>query len=77
MENKQTEIEQARAILKQHGYFVDNLWHIRDVKDRYDATDNEAYSILEKSLTNPSTIEGVFDSIEIFAEYQGLTKLDD
>lgn len=76
MENKQTEIEQARAILKQHGYFVDNLWHIEDVKGTYRATDAEAYSILEKSLTNPSTIEGVFDSIEIFAEYQGLTKLD-
>ena len=29
-----TEVQKAKAILKQHGYFVDNLWSVRDVTYR-------------------------------------------
>jgi ABC-type transport system substrate-binding protein len=46
MENKQTEIEQAKAILKQHGYYVGNLWTIQDVTDSYDCTDEQAQEFL-------------------------------
>lgn len=76
MENRQTEIEQAKAILKQHGYFVGNLWHINDVKDRYKATDNEAHEILQESLTNESMMEHVWYAIQEFAEDHGLTELN-
>ena len=26
-------IEQAKEVLKENGYYVDNLWHIDDVKN--------------------------------------------
>ena len=31
-------IEQAKAILREAGYFVDNLWHINDAKELLDDT---------------------------------------
>jgi hypothetical protein len=64
MENKQTEIEQAKAILKQHGYFVDNLWSTQDVTDRYECTEEEAQEVLETALTNEWVMEQIWFSID-------------
>ncbi len=64
MENKLTEIEQAKAILKQHGYFVDNLWSTRDVTDRYECTEEQAYDVLDKALTNEWVMEQIRFSID-------------
>lgn len=69
MENKQTEIEQARAILKQHGYFVDNLWHIRDVTDRYDCNVEEAYRVLDIVLTSESTMNHIWLAIDFECDW--------
>ena len=33
MKNEILEIENAKLLLKNNGYYVDNLWHINDVKD--------------------------------------------
>jgi hypothetical protein len=64
MENKLTEIEQAKAILKQHGYFVDNLWSTQDVTDRYECTEEEAQEVLETALTNEWVMEQIWFSID-------------
>jgi hypothetical protein len=64
MENRQTEIEQAKAILKQHGYFVDNLWSTQDVTDRYECTEEQAYDVLDKALTNEWVMEQIWFSID-------------
>ena len=64
MENKQAEIEQAKAILKQHGYFVDNLWSTQDVTDRYECTDEKAQEVLNKALTNEWVMEQIWFSID-------------
>lgn len=71
MENKQAEIEQAKAILKQHGFFVDNLWHVSDVKTKFNVSDNEAQDILDQSLTNDATMEQIWFSISEFGEING------
>jgi hypothetical protein len=47
----QIEIDNAREILRSHGYYVDNLWHVADVLDRCDVTNEEAYDILDDVLT--------------------------
>lgn len=47
----QVEIDNAREILRSHGYYVDNLWHVTDVLDRCDITNDEAYGILDEVLT--------------------------
>ena len=64
MENRQTEIEQAKAILKQHGYFVDNLWSVSDVTDRYECTEEQAYDVLDEALTNECVMEQIWFSID-------------
>lgn len=64
MENKQAEIEQAKAILKQHGYFVDNLWTVNDVTDRYECTDEQAQEVLDNALTNEWVMEQIWFSID-------------
>jgi hypothetical protein len=69
MENKLTEVEQARAILKQHGYYVDNLWSIQDVTDLYECTDEQAYDILENALHNECIMEQINVDISYACDY--------
>lgn len=59
MENKQTEIEQAKAILRQYGYFVDNLWNVEDVTQNYKCTEEQAQKVLRIALMNDYTMEQV------------------
>lgn len=60
----QISIEQAKQTLKEAGYFVDNLWHVSDVKDRYDCDDDVAQKILYKALTNEATMEQIWFAID-------------
>lgn len=64
MENQLTEVEKAKAVLKQHGYFVDNLWSTQDVTDRYECTEEQAQEVLEKALTNEWVVEQIFFAID-------------
>lgn len=71
------EIEQAKALLKANGFFVDNLWHVNDVKGKFDCTDEQAQSILEQSLTNEATMEQIWFSIDEFGGLEKLTPIED
>jgi hypothetical protein len=58
-------IEQAKAILRDAGYFVDNLWHVDDVKSRYEGCeDDTAQEVLDRALTNEGTMEQIWYAIE-------------
>jgi len=59
-------VEEAKAVLKANGYFVDNLWHVEDVKSKFNCTDEEAQDVLLESLTNEATMEQIWFSIEEF-----------
>lgn len=67
MENKQTEIEQAKAILEQYGYYVENLWHVEDVKsmaENDNMSDSEAQKILHLALTSEYLTNEIWFSID-------------
>jgi hypothetical protein len=64
-----TEIEQAKQTLKDAGYFVDNLWHIDDVKSNFNCTDEKAQEILNFALTNEATMEQIWFSINLETKY--------
>lgn len=66
-------IKQAKAILKEAGYFVDLLWHINDVKENYDVTDDEAQEVLFRALEN----EGTFDQLWFAIDFHAKELLDD
>jgi hypothetical protein len=71
------EIQKAKEVLRKAGYFVDNLWHIDDVKQTYNCDDdNQAQSILNDALTNDGTINRIWFSIDMVAQYEGLTLKD-
>jgi hypothetical protein len=56
------EIQQAKEVLRNAGYFVDNLWHIDDV-DLDGASDEDKMQILDDVLSNGSYYERVFEMI--------------
>ena len=59
------------------GYQVNNLWHIEDVKQNYNCTDEEAMEVLVEALDNEATIEQIFFAVNFHAEEQGLTKIEE
>ena len=65
----ETEVQKAKAVLKQHGYYVDNLWSTQDVTDRYECTEEQAQEVLDKALTNEYITEQVFLTIDYTCEY--------
>jgi hypothetical protein len=70
-------IEEAKEVLRNAGYFTDNLWHIDDVKDRFNGVDDEdAQEILETALTNDWIMEQIHYGIGEVAEDMGFKKVD-
>lgn len=74
--SREIAIVNAKLILKQAGYFVDNLWHIDDVKLMYECDDDTAQRILNSALTNDATVDQVWFAIKMIAEHEGLTLKD-
>jgi len=72
-DTKNLQIQKAKQLLKDNGYFIDNLWQIADVQEKYQCDDDMAQYILEKSLTNEATMEQIWLSIDIFADLEKLT----
>ena len=66
------EIEKAKALLKENGYQVYNLWCIEDVQHKYKCTDEEAHGVLIDALQNDATMEQIWFAIDFHAEYDGL-----
>ena len=69
-------VEEAKKVLKDNGYFTDNLWTVGDVQHKFKCTEEQAQYILEKALTNDATMEQIWLSIDIFGEMENLEKVD-
>jgi len=69
-------VENAKSFLKSRGYFVDNLWHVNDVKDAYECTDERAQEILMGALTNEHTVEEIQLAIKSFAKNDAMIVYD-
>ena len=69
MENQLTKVldelnNNAKQVLKDAGYYVDNLWHIEDVKAYHECADYKAQQILNKALTNEWLMGQINELIE-------------
>ncbi len=70
-------IESARQVLRDAGYFTDNLWHVNDVKDRFECEDDEtAQEILNLALTNQYTVETIHESVRYLSELNDLKPIE-
>ena len=77
------EIQQAKQSLKNNGYFIDNLWHIDDVKDGanseeeyFDCSDNLAYQILSDAIEQDYINESIFFKIRSIISIEKLKGLE-
>ena len=61
---------EAKQILRDNGYFVDNLWHIHDVYNVADGNiqKDQAMQVLSMALTNEVTMEQIWMSIQMATE---------
>lgn len=61
------EIIKAKEVLRNAGYFVDNLWHIQDVYNVADGAiqKDQAMQVLSIALTNDSTTDQIWHSIKV------------
>jgi hypothetical protein len=72
-----SEVDRAKAILKLNGYYVDNIWHIDDVKMLYSCTDGQAYEVLDDVLNQESLFLDVYTSIDQVAKDMDLKDRDE
>ena len=66
-------IDNAKAVLRDAGYFVENLWQVDDVKKHYICENDDAQYILENALTSEATMNQIWSAIHIAAENENLT----
>jgi hypothetical protein len=60
-------INHAKQVLKDAGYYTDNLWQVQDVLEYHYCTDNRAQEILNKVLSN----EYIIQEINTQIKYEG------
>jgi hypothetical protein len=63
------EINKAKQVLREAGYYVDNLWSIHDVRDdNNELTDEQKMHALDMAFINEYTIEQIFYAIGVAVE---------
>lgn len=62
--------EQAKEVLRNAGYFVENLWHVDDVRHvtEESISNEQAMEVLSMALTNEATMEQIWMSIDMATE---------
>lgn len=70
-------IQEAKAFLKQNGYYTDNLWCVDDVKSKFKCSDDEAQQVLDEALNNDATMEQIWFAIGWHGEEENLTKIEE
>jgi predicted Rossmann-fold nucleotide-binding protein len=72
-------VENAKKVLRENGYFVDNLWHIEDVQSLHKgASAEDAHRILNVALTNAATMEQIWYAIkDALEDEEGYIPLSD
>ena len=61
------EINEAKEILKNAGYYVDKLWSVHDVNSRFKCDNETAMGILSSVLTSDHIGREINEVIEIVA----------
>ena len=56
-------IQEAKDFLRSEGYFVDHLWHVADVQDKFECTDEEAQDVLYWALSDDYICEAIQSKI--------------
>jgi hypothetical protein len=60
--------KEAKEVLKNAGYYVDNLWQTCDVTMNYNCTEEEAQKVLDRAFANEATYQQIWEAISYSAE---------
>jgi hypothetical protein len=58
------EIEEAKKVLEEAGYFTDSLWQVVDVQSKFECTEDEAMEVLQDAFENDATYSQIWVSID-------------
>jgi hypothetical protein len=64
--------EELKIELERRGYYTEKLWHIQDVRTRFDCSDEQALEVLSEVFSNGSVTETIHEFIHITSDYMGL-----
>ena len=71
------EVEKAKQVLKNNVNYIENLWHINDVKDSpnsnedyFNCSDEKAYSILGDAIEQDGIYESINNSIRLVVSWE-------
>ena len=70
------DIENAKQLLRNEGYFVDNLWTVSDVAVNYKCTNKQAQKVLAKVFDYDSVYQVIWEAISYEAENMNLKRID-
>lgn len=59
--------QEAIKLLESKGWYMDYVWHINDVKDKFECTDEQAFDVLSKVFSSEWLAEQINESIENIA----------
>ncbi len=66
LKERANDVFNAREILRKHGYYTHNLWHIDDVTVVHEeVSDKKAYQVLHFVMQSEVVINCIHDTIEI------------
>ena len=61
---KDMDSNDLRDELASRGFYTNNLWHIDDVKQNYECSDEDAQEILDKTMQSEQVTQEVFTFID-------------
>jgi len=71
------EVTKAKEVLRNAGYFVDNLWCNDDIQSFFtDVSKEQCQKVLDGALRNEATMEQIWYAIECVGEDMGLKRID-
>jgi hypothetical protein len=74
LKERAKDVFHARELLKKHGYYVNNLWHIEDVTQVHPMSDEKAYEVLDKVMRGEGTVQCIHETIDIVVDIMELEK---
>ena len=65
LKDRAKDVFNAREVLKKHGYYTNNLWHIEDVTQVHPMSEEKAYDILHIVMRSEGVVNHIQDVIAI------------
>lgn len=69
------EITKAMATLRRAGFYVDTLWTIQDVSNKFECDAEQAQAVLDRVMNDDWVMEQIQEAIYVVGEAMELTPL--